>query len=189
MIVKVRVRPDTGRLFFDFSMSGIRCREYTLLPDDAQNRKRMTKLAKRMSAEIELGQFDYLSYFPQGSKAEYFRVQHETRSLEVDRDASILFEDYVCLWWTRHSVTLRRSTQALYRGYLDKYLLPAFRGVFVSHLTKQQILGFRAEIAARSAAGAPPQAHDMPAASVAAAAQVGAKRLPRMGARVRRPPV
>ena len=56
----------------------------------------MTKLAKRMSAEIELGQFDYLSYFPHGSKAEYFRVQHETRSLEVDRDASILFEDYVC---------------------------------------------------------------------------------------------
>ena len=65
MIVKVRVRPESGRLYFDFWYRGKRCREYTLLADNASNCRRMIAFAKRMSAEIELGSFDYVAYFPE----------------------------------------------------------------------------------------------------------------------------
>lgn len=35
----VRVHKPNGMLFFDFRYQGVRCREYTVLPDTAANRK------------------------------------------------------------------------------------------------------------------------------------------------------
>ncbi|TAN04055.1 MAG: DUF3596 domain-containing protein [Rhodanobacteraceae bacterium] len=37
------IRVKRGALFFDFRYRGIRCREYTKLPDTSANRKRMQR--------------------------------------------------------------------------------------------------------------------------------------------------
>ncbi|CAA0097885.1 Arm DNA-binding domain-containing protein [Zhongshania aliphaticivorans] len=38
---KVRVREETGCLFFDFRVNGSRCREQTTLKDTKANRRKM----------------------------------------------------------------------------------------------------------------------------------------------------
>ncbi len=147
MIVKVRTRPETGRLYFDFWYRGKRCREYTLLADNAANRKRMNALAKRMSAEIELGAFDYVAYFPEGSRAKHFNTESKNDS---ERDQNLPdFSDFVEAWWARHKVSLRLSTQELYRGYIDKHLTPHFGSMCIGEISKARVLDFRAELASR----------------------------------------
>ena len=124
MIVKVRARPERGRLYFGFTYRGHRCREQTLLSDTTPNRKRMAALAKRMSAEIELGSFDYVAYFPEGSRTKHFNTESRNDS---ERDQNLPdFSGFVEAWWARHKVSLRLSTQELYRGYIDKHLAPHF---------------------------------------------------------------
>ncbi|EQD64258.1 hypothetical protein B1B_06640, partial [mine drainage metagenome] len=44
----VRVRPETGRLYFDFHFQGVRCREHAVLPDTPANRRRMEKALERI---------------------------------------------------------------------------------------------------------------------------------------------
>lgn len=51
-MAKVRVRPETGNLYLDFQWRGVRCREQTLLPDNAQNRKTLESLATRIQRDI-----------------------------------------------------------------------------------------------------------------------------------------
>jgi integrase len=148
VIVKVRVRPENGRLYFDFTYRGHRCREQTLLSDTAPNRKRMTALAKRMSAEIELGSFDYVAYFPEGSRAAQFSTESVNESEREQRTPA--FSVFVEAWWARHKVSLRLSTQELYRGYIDKHLAPHFGSMCLRDISKSTVLDFRAELASRA---------------------------------------
>lgn len=99
-LVHVRARADSNRLYFDFSYRGIRCREQTKLADTKGNRRRAEALAKRMSAEMELGTFDYLTYFPGGKRAAAFFAPEQI-SQSAPANASLpVFEDYVETWWT-----------------------------------------------------------------------------------------
>ena len=71
-MAKVRVRPETGNLYLDFQWRGMRCREQTLLPDNAQNRKTLESLATRIKRDIAKGSFDYRSHFPNSPRAAAF---------------------------------------------------------------------------------------------------------------------
>ncbi|WP_413282709.1 Arm DNA-binding domain-containing protein [Vibrio sp. MA40-2] len=53
-----------NKLVLQFRYKGQRCREQTQLPDTASNRKRLTKLLKRIEVEIIIDTFDYEKYFP-----------------------------------------------------------------------------------------------------------------------------
>ena len=55
----VNVRPETGKLYFDFRYRNKRCREQTALDDTPANRKKLKKVLERIEAEITLGSFDY----------------------------------------------------------------------------------------------------------------------------------
>ena len=66
-MAKIRARPETGTLYFDFFFRGKRCREQTTLEDIPANRKRLQKVLNTIEAEIKLGTFDYAKFFP-GSK-------------------------------------------------------------------------------------------------------------------------
>ena len=68
----IRARQDSGALFFDLIHMGIRCRELTTLKDNAENRRNMEKMLKKMEAEMLLGQFDYARYFPKSSMIKKF---------------------------------------------------------------------------------------------------------------------
>lgn len=63
-MASIRVRKETGLLYFDFRFKGHRCREFTKLTDSVENRRKMEKMLKHIEAEITLGTFDYQQYFP-----------------------------------------------------------------------------------------------------------------------------
>jgi len=56
------VNARNNMLFFDFRFQGVRCREYTRLPDTPTNRRRMQKVMDKIEAEITLGTFNYAAY-------------------------------------------------------------------------------------------------------------------------------
>ena len=50
----------------------MRCREFTELLNTTENCSRCQKMAKLMIQEMELGTFDYLRHFPNGSRKHMF---------------------------------------------------------------------------------------------------------------------
>lgn len=77
---KVRVRPETGKLYFDFNYLGERCREYTALKDTDGNRKKMQTVLNKIEAEIELGILNYERYFPQSRILQKIQLIDKNRS-------------------------------------------------------------------------------------------------------------
>lgn len=63
-----------GKLFFDFRYLGLRCREFTALPDSPTNRKRLEVVMEKIEAEILLDQFDYSQYFPNSKQLDQIRL-------------------------------------------------------------------------------------------------------------------
>lgn len=61
---KVRERKETGKLYLDFMFEGLRCREQTVLPNTAANRKKCEALLQKVEAKILLGEFEYAEFFP-----------------------------------------------------------------------------------------------------------------------------
>ena len=49
-MASIRVRKETGLLFFDFRFRGQRCREQTMLQDTPANRKRLEKALGAVAA-------------------------------------------------------------------------------------------------------------------------------------------
>ena len=68
-----------GKYYIDFRYKGVRYREQTDIVDNATSRKQVKELVKRMDAEITLGSFDYLKYFPSGKAADKFIVQQHVK--------------------------------------------------------------------------------------------------------------
>src|SRR5690554_222205 len=75
----IRVRKETGKLYFDFQYQKTRCREQTLLDDTPENRSKLNVAMKRIDAEITLGTFDYEKYFPGSKNAEKFEAKAKTQ--------------------------------------------------------------------------------------------------------------
>ena len=50
-----KVNSRNGQLFFDFRYLGVRCREYTKLPDDAKSRKLAAKLGMLCTNAVSAG--------------------------------------------------------------------------------------------------------------------------------------
>ena len=55
----IRVRPETGLLYFDFQYLKVRCREQSNLKDTPENRKLMERVMAGIVAEIKKGTFRY----------------------------------------------------------------------------------------------------------------------------------
>lgn len=145
MSVRVRSRPETGKLFFDFSLHGKRCREYTALDDTPANRKKMKQVADRISAEITLGTFDYRKYFPTSKKAAQFDTPN--RKLSSALDSTPLFTDFAEDWIAEMEVAWRKSTYITNVGTIRKHLIPNFGEKKVSDITRADILQFRSALA------------------------------------------
>lgn len=57
-MASIRVREQTGKLFFDFRYRNKRCREQTALDDTPTNRRKLEGILKKIEAEITLGTFE-----------------------------------------------------------------------------------------------------------------------------------
>ena len=142
---KVRVRKETGKLYFDFMYQGLRCREMTALNNTVENQRKMEQMLKRIDAEIMLGQFDYGRYFPKSKMLE--KLVRQERLLSSGSRDDPLFKDFVEEWLFENEVRWKKSYAGNIRGILRNYLLKRFGEKKVSCITKAEILKFRSTLA------------------------------------------
>jgi integrase len=140
-VASVRVRKDTGLLFFDFRFQGVRCREYTMLPDTNSNRKRMRAVLKRIEKEIELGLFDYGKAFPSSPHARRFAPD-----LPKDESGLPLFRDFARTWFGEKKPEWRQSHIDTVGLTVEKYLIPEFGEKHLDEIMKADILAFRSKL-------------------------------------------
>ena len=156
---KVRTHVN-GKLFFDFRYQGVRCREYTALPDTPGNRRRMQRALDRIEAEITLGTFDYAKTFPGSKRAEQFaRLKPEapaeatrpTGDLATPSEPSgpnaPLFQEFIDEWMGEKEVEWKRSYQKKQVDIVNLYLRPEFGKRRVSDITRADLLKYRAHLA------------------------------------------
>ncbi len=163
-MVNVRLRKDTGKLFFDFYHEGRRCREYTGLTDSKTNRLQMERIAKRMHKEMKGGSFVYSQYFPNSKNLKQFEPQAQApedltvASSPVASNLSMAqhaiddahlptFSDFADVWVSENEISWRRSHKRTIKGIIDGHLKPRFGEQKVSRITKAEILAFRSELA------------------------------------------
>lgn len=109
----------------------VQCAESTGLVDNPRNRKVVEAKDKAIKYELRHGRFDYLHFFPNGSKAKAFR----------DRRSDTLFKDFWERWIEAKSI--RPST---YNGWWSSYnnhIGPYFGRFPLSQISEHEILVFR----------------------------------------------
>lgn len=147
----IRSLASKGTLFMDFRCAGQRLREYTVLSDTPANRKRLQKALDRIETEITLGSFDYAKTFgkpmPSDKTAEAEMTSKAGAMISLHPNGTPLFRVFAELWFTEVEVSWRRSYRVTQKGALDKYLLPFFGEKEVGHITKADVLAFRASLA------------------------------------------
>lgn len=145
-MASIRVREATQKLFFDFQFRGKRCREQTALENTPANRKKLEAILKRIEAEITLGIFEYHTYFPNSPKAQEFTRQADLLRSREAHDTP-LFSEFCETWLGEMRVQWRKSHITTIKGTLRNYLVPEFGEKEVGHITRQEILSFRASLA------------------------------------------
>jgi integrase len=161
-MASIRVRKETGLLFFDFRFRGQRCREQTMLQDTPANRKRLEKALDKIEADIAAGTFDYSATFP-GSRNIPARDPApapvpDLSTLAVPTSASAAaasaalsptpsFKDFTATWMSERQIEWRRSHLKVLKCTLDGHLLPHFGDRPVGTITKADILAFRTKLA------------------------------------------
>lgn len=132
------VRVKHGKLFYDFRWRGVRCREFTGLPDSPENRKIVDRKFARIRAEIEDGVFDYAAWFPNGTRIKDFYPERV-------RPADILVRDYLTGWVARRKPFrpdgsliqgsgIHATTWYHERNVVEGRLIPVFGSMKLSEL-------------------------------------------------------
>jgi len=154
-MVKIRVRPDTNKCYFDFQYLGQRYREYSALNGTKLNIEKMKKVAKRMDAEIELGTFDFGSHFPMSTNLLRVRLSEKEREKNAENLARIrqgltdqipTFREFTKTWFEENEPRWRRSTKRFNTSLLGKHLLPEFGSKLVSDITREDLITFRTKL-------------------------------------------
>ena len=140
------INTRNGKLVIDFRFQNIRCREQTLMEDTTKNRNILQRLINKIEAEITLGTFDYVTYFPKSPQAEKFQKK---TNLEVasTENATPLFKDFAWEWYEEMEVGWRNSHKTTVRRLLGDRIMDYFGEMEVSHITKADVLKFRASLA------------------------------------------
>ncbi|MBW2185825.1 MAG: DUF3596 domain-containing protein [Deltaproteobacteria bacterium] len=145
---KVRVRTETGKLYLDFTYLGVRCREQTTLQDSIENRRNVSRLLKKIEAQITIDQFDYRSVFPGSKNIE--KVEIECRRVAQGSTGLLneipVFSELAEQWFFQMEICWRQSHKRNIRRMLDQVLIPYFGKMCVAEVTRKNILFFRAEL-------------------------------------------
>lgn len=157
---KVRVRKETGKLYLDFFYQGVRCREQTALTDTPANRKQVEKLMQRVEAKILLDELDYADFFPGSRNLKKIQKQSSQSEREGDGPLSnrdtptgVTFKEFANQWFQEIQVEWRQSHIRNVNSILENSLIPEFGGTQIAHITKSNILEFRAKLAQRKGRG------------------------------------
>ena len=143
------VRSKSGKLFLDFRWRGIRCREFTILADTPENRRRAEAFLKIELGQITLVTFDYRNHFPHGARLQEFYRQPETAAPK-----KLLIADYLDAWQKRRSpflpggrvaegADLHPSTWVHEESVIRVHLKKAFGTLHLDELTASTCKDFR----------------------------------------------
>ncbi|MEC9363332.1 MAG: DUF3596 domain-containing protein [Pseudomonadota bacterium] len=167
-MASIRVRPENGKLYFDFHVGGKRCREYSALNDTPANRRKMEAVLKKIESEIALGTFDYARYFPGSRLAARFA---RPRDVQPSADMALpsataasfaaattapLFHVFVGQWKAEKQVEWRQSYRDAVESMLSAHLIPAFGDHPLNRIDRPMVLAFRTQLSARRV-GADPE--------------------------------
>lgn len=144
-MAKIRVRKETGNLYFDFSYKGVRCREQTTLSDTPKNRKKMSAVCDRITAAITLGSFNYAEFFPNSTKAKKFSDTAQTVAALNSNNPTV--ETFYHQWLEEMRPTWRHNYIESVQSIFNTYVLPRYAKEVISNITKTDVLAFRAELA------------------------------------------
>ncbi|MDH6242355.1 integrase [Polynucleobacter sphagniphilus] len=164
----IRVRKETGRLFLDFRVFGVRCREQTELADTKANRKLLAKLDENIKAAVANGSYRHEHFFPMSkriSEVEGARLAMTAPAHKVPTRPALttsemysdfaplslkstpLFSEFANQWYSEMEVGWKRSHRTTTRGVLDNSLIPQFGPRPVNEIKKGDILAFRSSLA------------------------------------------
>jgi len=107
----------------------VRCVE-TSGPDTEKNRKHVERKHKAIEYALSHGRFDYLAFFPHGTKAKHFENRSE-----------MMFSDWWNQWLREKSV--RPGTESNYRYQYENHIEPHFGHLELSEIDQGEILVFR----------------------------------------------
>jgi integrase len=110
--------------------------ETTTYDDTAANRTSLERQAKLIGAEIRTGRFEYLRWFPDGSKAFAFATAREKSSDRTYPPASRGIAQHYAEWidWKR-SERVRKSRLRDYANHFARYILPALGDTPIEELS------------------------------------------------------
>lgn len=156
---KVRLRPETGKLYFDFHFQGSRCREYSLLDDSPANRRKMEKVLEKIEAEIEAGTFEYARYFPGSKMARKFApakvlqpgtpIQMSPAALASMEQVLPTFREFTASWLEIKKIEWRNSHRITLESTLLTHIYPAFGDLRLDQISRESVLEFRARLASK----------------------------------------
>jgi integrase len=171
-MAKVRLRPETQTLYFDFFFDGHRCREYTTLRESPANRKRMERVLAQIQADIKHGHFQYGQYFPTSNRAKQLARELQAANLPKMATAPSVcmdtqntqmaasFKEIAHNWRTNKQVEWRISYKVSVDSILSSHLLPYFGDLPISSIGRQDVLGFRTHLASLRMGAKPEAGHE-----------------------------
>ena len=120
--------------------------ETTTLRDTPENRAALLKQAAIVGAEIAANRFDYLSWFPNGSRAAYFRPRPQSPQ-SVEPDAAPTIGQYYQVWVARRVPPIVRPSRVRdYRNHFRTYILPYVGDVRLEELSLPHLEEMRARL-------------------------------------------
>ena len=141
------IRERGGKLVFDFTFNGVRCRETSRLKDSSSNRKIANEILTRIDAEIFVGTFSYEKYFPKSKRIALF---DELTELKAKKESNILptLAEFTAIWLQENSGGWRPTYLYKLNGMFNKYILPNLGSINLKDITKSDVLLFRNELVA-----------------------------------------
>ncbi len=145
------VRTEHGYLQYRLrskAIPGYECKESSGIPDDREHRdqrRQMERRAKLMSAEMAAGKFDYLAWFPSGSKAAHFQTKVATTTVG----------EYITRTWLprKQPPLVRFSTANTYAKHVRCHIEPQFGDSRFGDVTVAALEDFRALLIMAEAQG------------------------------------
>lgn len=113
--------------------------EGTSLADTPENRKLVEADAIRIAREIKAGNFDYLKWFPAGSKARQLMVERTG----TPQTAPTVRQYYNAWILQKRPPLVRKSQERDYRQHFNRHILPRFGEVEFKDITPRRLLEFR----------------------------------------------
>jgi len=140
----IRIRKETGKLYFDFTYQNLRCREQTSLSDTSANRKKLEQMLERIEAEITLGVFDYASYFPNSKRLEKVKAVKISKSKYIKGIPTC--GEFIDTWYGELRSTWRFSYRVTVKSIIRTYLKPKWNDELLDEITKADLMQYRAEL-------------------------------------------